>query len=286
MMGSLGSPLFTVLPLAVLGCAGGAPLLHPAHPLPPGRVSVGAGTSASFLGGDGKRAIDRAARSSTTAGTTDELARGAAALALMPPGLSPWVGARAGVAARTDAGLAYTGRAARLDARYVPLMERTLALSVGLGATGLLANPGSLPPGAAVSASGAIPGVDTRYLAGWGVDLPLIAGWRSSAEVVQIWAGAKGGYERAFGNLGVQLTSGSPQEAHFEGYRWVAGGLIGLAVGVKPVWAALELGGSYQYVDARLDLDEGTPIAPVTVAHRAKLDGWVVTPAAALIAQF
>jgi hypothetical protein len=56
-----------------------------------------------------------------------------------------------------------------------------------------------------------------------------------------------------------------------------------LAVGVKPVWAALELDGSYQYADAKLDLVEGTA---ATVAHRAKLDGWVVTPAAALLAQF
>jgi hypothetical protein len=284
MMGSLGSLLLVPLPVALLGCAGGAPLLHPAHPLPPGRVSLGAGTSTSFLGGDGKRAIDRAARNGNTAGTTDELSRGAAALALMPPGLAPWVGARAGVARGTDAGLAYTGRAARLDARYVPLMDRTLALSVGLGATGLLANPGSLPPDAPVGASGAIPGVDTRYLAGWGVDLPLLAGWRSSADMVQVWAGARGGYERAFGKLGVQLAS--PQEARFEGFRWVAGGLIGLAVGVKPVWAALELDGSYQYADAKLDLVEGTPSAPVTVAHRAKLDGWVITPAAALLTQF
>jgi hypothetical protein len=163
-------------------------------------------------------------------------------------------------------------------------MDRTVALSVGLGATAILANPGSLPPGAPVSASGSIPGVDTRYLAGWGLDLPLLVGWRSSAEVVQLWAGARGGYERALGHLAVQLPSASAQEPHFEGYRWMAGGLVGLAIGVKPVWAALELDGSYQYADAKLDLVEGTPSA--TVAHRAKLDGWVVTPAAALLAQF
>ena len=280
----MGSFRFAAFGVALSGCAGGAPLLHPAHPLPPGRVSLGAGTSSSFLGGEGKRAIDRAGRSANTAGATDEFARGASALALMPPGLSPWVGARAGVAPRAEAGLAYTGRAARLDARYVPLMDRTVAWSVGVGATGLLANPGSLPPGDSVSASGSIPGVDTRYLAGWGLDLPLLVGWRSSADVVQLWAGARGGYERAFGHLRVQLTSAAARQTHFEGYRWMAGGLVGLAVGVKPVWAALELDGSYQYADAKLDLVEGVP--PATVAHRAKLDGWVITPAAALLAQF
>jgi hypothetical protein len=286
MMGSPCSLMVAAPAVALLGCASGAPLLHPVHPLPPGRVSLGAGTSSTFVTGDGQRAIDRAARTGNAAGTTDELSRGATAEALMPPGLSPWVGARAGVAPKADAGLAYTGRAARLDARYVPLMNRTVAMSAGLGATGLLANPGSLPPSAPVSASGSIPGVDTRYLAGWGLDLPLLVGWRSSPDVVQVWAGVRGGHERVFGNLGVQSTSAAPQEAHFEGYRWVAGGLVGLAVGVRPVWAALELGGSYQHADAKLDLTEGTATGPVTVAHRAKLDGWLFTPAAALLTQF
>jgi hypothetical protein len=277
----LGWPLLAV-PAGLLGCAAGSPLLHPAHPLPKGTVSLGAGTSASFLGGDGRRAIDRAA----AAGTTDELARGAAALALMSPGLSPWVGTRIGVAPGTDAGLTYTGRAARLDARYAPLVDQTAAISVGLGATGLLPKPGSSPPGAAVSASGPIAGVDTRYLAGWGIDLPVIAGWRSSGEVVQIWGGARGSLERIRGDLAVDFASNPGQKAPFEGYRWTAGGLVGLAVGVKPIWAALELDGAYQYAEAKLDLEEGGTTTPVTVTHRAKLDGWVFTPAAALLARF
>jgi hypothetical protein len=276
-----------------MGCAGGAPLFYPAHPLAPGEVRFGAGTSSTFLAGEPERAIDRASSVNlpgSSAGPNDHevVARGAAAAALMPPGLAPWLGARAGIAPQAEAGIAYTGRATRVDARYVPLLEKRTALSVGLGMNGIFPNPGSHPPGTEqpVEASGQIPGLSTRRLTGWGAESPLIGGWRSSGDFLAIWGGPRVGYERVLGEVDVELLGGPAQEAPFEAQRWYAGAVIGLAVGVRPVWALLELDGAYHSGHGTITLAESAGASTISVGHTARISGWGFTPGAALVAEF
>jgi hypothetical protein len=89
--------------------------LHPAHTLRPGKVTFGAGASGTFIAGPAKTSLDEA-RAVTTSGSiaTDEeeqkLTEGTITSVLATPGVAPWVGARAGIAERTEAGAAYTGR--------------------------------------------------------------------------------------------------------------------------------------------------------------------------------
>src|SRR5258706_5050818 len=95
--------------LAVVGCGGGVPLLHPAHVLPAGRVSAGAGVSGEFsLRSNG---APRPPGDPEQAGFEDAVARAA-----LSPGIAPWVGTRAGLGARLEGGLPDTGRAVRVDA--------------------------------------------------------------------------------------------------------------------------------------------------------------------------
>jgi len=95
----------SVVALASLACAcgGGAATLHPAHTLPLGRVSGGAGVSAAFAFGEGERAIDQGRAAGTNGGNVSAAAEqqflaGAVASALLAPGIAPWAPARASAA--------------------------------------------------------------------------------------------------------------------------------------------------------------------------------------------
>ncbi|MEB2324943.1 MAG: hypothetical protein OZ921_20685 [Sorangiineae bacterium] len=275
----------TLAGLATLagGCGGGAPLLHPAHALAPGAVRMGAGVSSTLVSGGAKTAMDDARRAVTAQGAVatpaDEaaFARGALASILLAPGLAPWVGARAGFGAG-DAGLTYSGRAVRVDVRAVTGDEH-LALSAGLGASGVLQRPSTGAPSDGGRGGDGLPGLDATDVSGWGLDLPALVGWRSDGRVVELWAGLRAGYERAGGTvvLGVDPDPAVRRELELRGERLYGGGLVGVAVGVAPVWAALELDASYQRVTGELAAGFG---------GEARLTGLALAPSAALLAEF
>lgn len=269
--------------LSCVACGGGQPLLHPAHPLPPGVVTVGAGLSGRFAVGSVHTAI-RDARDTPEnpagAESDDTRRRGALAEAAIAPGVAPWVGVRAGVAKQTEAGLTYTGRSVRVDGRYALVFGST-ALSAGLGATGVLLQPGSSDDVTETpETSGQIRGVDTRNVTGWGLDLPIIYGWRSDADLVRIWGGGRAGYERLFGD--VYIASGAPEPEATAGEaevnHWYFGGLAGLAVGLGPVWAAAEIAVAYESLTG--DYRQGDTTTD------AELRGVSLTPGAALFTKF
>src|SRR4051812_555290 len=89
----------------VAACGGGTPLLHSAHTLPAGRVSAGAGVSGQFAFHAGSRPPPDDPEQSGFVAAVERAA--------LAPGVAPWVGARAGLGARVEGGLAYTGRAVR-----------------------------------------------------------------------------------------------------------------------------------------------------------------------------
>ena len=85
---------------------------------------------------------------------------------------------------------------------------------------------------------------------GFGFDVPVIVGWRSTASVVQVWAGGRGGVERSA--AGIALTDGT-DAATLTATRWYGGGLVGFAVGLQPLWVAFELDAAYQAVSVGTD---------------------------------
>jgi hypothetical protein len=292
---------------AALGCGGGVALMHPAHTLPLSTITMGAGVSGNFVVADARNQIDGAIDAVPQPGTAvsaeldDVVYRGFLAQTFFSPGLAPWVGARAGLGYQSEAGVTYTGRSARLDGRHAFEAE-SYALSLGLGASGHLMHPGSYrtaedqqctetPTGTVcdppvltgqVEPSGEIPGFAEVAVTGWALDLPVLAGWRSRAALVQVWTGARTGLERLWGDCAWQIGVDQVQEAQLAGYRWFVGGLVGLAVGVGPLWAAFEFEIAYHRADTSLEWQSQGD----AYSHSANLTGVTATPTAALVGKF
>ena len=273
--------------LFAVGCGGAVPLLHPAHTLAPGKVTFGAGASGTFVAGRAQARLEdaRAVSASGAAATDTErrrLTEGTAVAVLATPGLAPWVGARVGIAERTEAGAAYTGQWARVDVRHA-LEDRKLALSFGIAGLALLAHPTADPYEAGTS--GAIGGVDSGGVYGFGVNIPVLVGYRSDAELVQAWGGLVGTFEHAFGP--VVLTNSlqwppqnalGPTEVHMEANRFSGAGVLGIAVGLQPIWVAVEITGRYFALDGKLS-HAGT-------RADGEFDGFSVEPAGAILGRF
>ncbi len=248
---------------------------------------MGAGVSSQFVTGDADMRIQEA-REAMGDGAVDSDAErerfvaGALAHSLLAPGLAPWVGARVGLGYSSEAGMTYTGRSVRIDGRYT-LANKSLAASAGLGASGVLARPGSDPPQEARGGSDEqIPGLDVGGVSGVGFDVPLLVGWRSDASLFQLWMGGRGGYERLHGTAVIRIDPDPTQEdeAPFEAERWYALGVLGLAATIHPVTVALELDAGYQSGKGSLQL---VGASGARARHNGKLDGVTLTPGAAVI---
>ena len=252
------------------------PLLHPAHPLDPGRVSGSVGASGHFLLGDVEQAIEEAdAQGPAFSGEAgDTTAKGVAADVVGAPGVAPFVAGRVGIAEHAEAGLTYAGSRARIDGRYA-FESGALALSGGLGLGILLAHPTADPN----DPPSGVGGIDTGAVSGFGVDVPVVVGYRSDGEIVQVWGGIRASYEQAGGEV---LVAGAPENtrAELDATGISAQGLIGLAVGLRPVWVAAELGVGYLNVKGELSDPAGGP------SSSARVDGVTLTPAGALMGRF
>ncbi len=277
--------------LTAVGCGGAVPLLHPAHTLPAGKVSMGGGVTAQFVAGKASSAIDSARHAGGSTGgipqnssAERDLVAGAIADKLTGPGLSPWLGARAGIGFTSDAGVTWSGRTVRIDGRHA-FEGAHYALSVGLGLSGVLSQPGADKPGQTSRGGGDIPGVDSGGASGWGMDVPLLVGYRSTASLVQVWGGLRGGFEHVGGDfyLRTDLDPTIEQTAPVSAQRWFAGGLVGVAIEVEPFWLGAELDVSYQALDGSLRLEDG---ASGTRSIGASLSGLTIGPGGALAARF
>src|SRR5580704_6396543 len=130
--------LALALGLAVAGCGGGLPLLHPAQTLAAGDVQATAGFSGNIATAGFANAITNAQVEATASGDTvsqpgtdPTYAKGALVAASIGPGLAPFGAARVGAGAEVEGGIAYTGRAIRIDLRRSFDLSPTWALSVG-----------------------------------------------------------------------------------------------------------------------------------------------------------
>ena len=270
-----------VTALLASACGGGAALLHPAHPLPADAFTAGAGVSGQFTSGRVQREINDAESVAEQPITDAESARiylrGLLAEALVAPGVSPWVGARLGITDAQEAGITYTGRNVRIDARHAFVSDQ-LALSLGLGASAVLLSPESRAPGAP-------PANDTELDAtGWGLDLPLLLGYRDATGMFDIWGGARGGFERVRGNLRMMTAdANSTFRARATGQRWWGGLLAGASAGVPPLSFRFELAVTYQSLSGSLESGEPPRLPPT-----GDIEGhaWSFAPTAGILGKF
>lgn len=258
---------------ATAACGGGSPLLHPAKPLARGDVRAGAGFSANVTTGEAARAL-RDARAQVAQGgdlpgapgSNEGYARGALVAAALAPGVAPWVSARVGLGSASEAGLAYTGRGVRLDARRA-FDVGPLTFSAGAGLSAALA---------AREANEELPGLARANLRGFGFDVPLLLGWESTGGLYKVWGGVRGGLEVA----SVKPRTSEPRPPvgtpapELEATRTYGGGVVGLATGFRHVHVALELEVSYQHVVGRFN------------GARGELGGLGIVPATALLWTF
>jgi hypothetical protein len=258
-----------LLGLSVLsGCGGGAPLLHPARTLPVGDIRMASGVSANVaagsLGDDLRTAKDAASRDPTVPGapgTNAAYAKGALVAAAIAPGLAPFIGARVGVGNQYEGGLAYTGRAVRVDMRR-SFDQGKVSFSAGLGLSAALYGR---------QQGSDLPNVDLGALHGYGFDIPLLVGWESNGGIYKVWGGVRGGFER---DVVESLTSepksvtlgGAP--LHLDANRAWGGAAFGLATGFNHVHVALELSAAYQVVTGNYNENHvtvrGITLAPAT----------------------
>ena len=252
---------------ALGGCGGGVPLLHTAHVLPAGHTSFGAGVSDRLvLGAENDALAEAEARPATSLApppSDTRFTRGVLVAIAEGPAVAPWAAARVGVPGSNEAGLSYSGNALRLDARHAFECGQS-AISLGLGVTGRGFGQSAL----------ALPGTDLDHAHGLGLDVPVLFGYRTEADLISVWAGARAQYDHWSGNVSLDPNPALSLSAQ----RFAVGPVLGLAVGLSPLWVAAELELDYAHVTGTLD----RPGAH----YEAQIDGLSVHPAGALIAKF
>lgn len=210
------------LAIASTGCAGGAPLLHPAHVLRPGNVAVSGGLSGRFAPLNPPAAID--GERELAPALYDDLG--------VASGIAPFVAGRVGIEGDNEAGLTYTARAVRLDGRHA-FDIAPLTLSLGLGGSFIL--PKNL-------------GDDEGSIKGGGADVPILLGWKSDADLYALWFGPRVGFEVLDGQVSGSLLSAGGDIDRYEdvsGYQVYMGGLLGLRIGFRSIFVAAEVDVSY-----------------------------------------
>lgn len=270
---------------ACQACAAGAPLLHPAHTLPESRVDMGVGLTQSFGDGDTTAAISNARQASVAGGapiSEEEFFEGAALSATVPLELSAVVVGRVGLGGNWEAGIAATGRTLRIDGRRSFESDDGFALSIGAAGSAIY-RLGEAKPEDERMAVGRFDGNAVGYGAGgFGLDVPVLVGWRNRTDLIGLWLGARGGYERMWGNMNLADPSiGSP--AGVESNRFWGAGLVGASMGIDPVWIRFEFEASVHSIDASASLPAGA--GDPDVIH-GQFGAFAFTPSAAIVGKF
>jgi hypothetical protein len=265
------APVLAGLSCALVGCAGGSPLLHPARTLPTGEVRAATGFSGNVALGDLATDLRNARQDAVTnpdvpggPGTDPTYAKGALVSASAAPGIAPFVGARVGVGDHYEGGVTYTGRGARIDMRRSFDLGGGMALSLGAGGSGVFYGHQN---------GGDLPNVDLGQVHGYGADAPLLFGWSSLDELYSAWIGARGGWEHVdiseVRSEPKAVTLGTPPIG-LSADRYFGGAVVGFAVGFHRVHVALEADFAYQAVTGSYNQTQ------------VSLAGFTLVPASAL----
>ncbi|MBL9026433.1 MAG: hypothetical protein JNL21_29825 [Myxococcales bacterium] len=237
-----------------VGCGGASPLMHPAHVLSEGKVSVGAGAAGQIT------ALERAqpVRDDKSGPVLEEYA--------VSPGLSPWASGRVGITGDNEAGITYAGRAFRVDFRHAFQLD-PVYLSLGLGGSGVVPRPKG-------------GGDDLGSAYGGGGDVPILIGWKSTAELYSVWAGARGGFEILSGNaLESEVIQGGREDVFmpFSGNHYFVGGLVGTKLGFRNLHVALEVDVLYHFGNGTFGQNQ---------EKEASVEQLTISPGSALILTF
>ncbi len=233
-----------------MGCGAAGPLLHPAHVLTPGKVSVGAGMA-------GQVAALRRAQPEGEDKTAPVLEEYAVA-----PGLAPWAAGRVGIDGDNEAGITYAGRAFRVDFRHAFGFD-PIYLSLGAGGSALVPRQKR-------------GGDDLGSAYGGGADVPILIGYKSTAELYSLWAGPRVGFEILTGSiLESEVVEGGRTDAFlpFSARHVYVGGLVGAKVGFRSFHVGLELDVLYHLGDGEVGQNgerEGT-LGQLTIAPGSAL---------------
>jgi hypothetical protein len=258
------------LSAASVACGGGLPLLHQAQTLPAGDVQAAAGFSGNIATAGFANALSSAQAEATASGGTPSqpgtdptYAKGALVAASIGPGLAPYGAARVGAGADVEGGLAYTGRAIRIDLRRSFDLSTRWALSLGAGGSAALYG----------HQNGVIlPNVDLGELHGWGADVPVLVGYRSEGDLYSFWLGARGGWEHVdiseVSSQGSVTLGAAP--ISLSATRFWGGTVVGVAVGFRHLYVAVELDASYASVTGNYN------------ATQVQVSGITLAPASAL----
>jgi hypothetical protein len=194
-------------------------------------------------------------------------AEGALALASIGPGVAPIAGARVGLGAQFEGGIAYTGRAVRADVRRSFELSDAMAISIGVGGLATLYGRNE---------SDTLPDVNLGRVHGWGADVPILIGYQSTGDLYMLWAGARAGWEHIDIDDLTDDAGAEPGEPPGPGpislsaTRFWGGGLLGAAVGFRHLHVAMELDVSYASVTGDYDATHAH-VAGVTLAPAAAL---------------
>jgi hypothetical protein len=238
-------------------------LLHPAHVLAPGDVTAGAGVSGQL--GLTHLPVDKTPQESQNRTTVQDLS--------VAPGVAPWGAARVGIIGSNEAGITYSGRTLRVDARHAFAIGKA-ALSVGVGASGVFAEA----PG----------GGNARGVWGGGADLPVLIGVRSTGDLFAFWFGPRAGFEIVSGQIQLSNFAGGAPLFDVDGKHFYAGLTAGMRAGFRHIHLALELNAAYHTADGtfRPTMLGGGVGAALPASSSSSVQQLSLTPAGALVVTF
>jgi hypothetical protein len=227
----------------------------------PGQIMVGAGVS-------GELALEQVA---TTTMPADSQNRVALQNLAVSPGVAPWGAARVGIVGSNEAGLTYTGRSVRVDARHAFALGKA-ALSIGLGASAIVPN--------------APKGENPTGVWGGGGDIPVLIGVRTSSDIFAFWFGPRAGFEVFTGQVQLSDLMGGTPLFDITGRHFYAGLTAGTRVGFRHVHVALEVNAAYHAANGSFQAAMTPGGGPATSSTPASFTQISVTPAGALEVNF
>jgi hypothetical protein len=157
-----------------------------------------------------------------------------------------------GLPGSNEGGLTYSGRTFRVDARHAFALGKAGALSVGLGASGLV-DAGPFGP----TAGG---------FYGGGADVPVLVGLRSTGGLYSFWFGPRGGFDILSAHSVLSGPPSMPTAYDVTGKHFYVGLTAGMRVGFRHVHLALEINAAYHHADGAF-----------TTHHTDPMDGTVTT---------
>ncbi len=265
---------------AQLGCAPALSTMEPARVIPRGHLQITSSVDINSTSGPIRDAIDGAAQmdnpnGSPTAADIERLANAATALLIQPPALGYQVSLSYGIARRLEIGVRSSVQAVRGWARWQFLRDPRNRLygALSLGGTGYVA----AFPIEVFTDQARVESFGRREF-----DASMQLGF--SGRVAHLWAGPKivlSSYEAQVWACVEPTSSGCARDGRltFAGTAAYLAGQVGLAVGYRRFWVALELTVAHVGTDARLEVIS----AGVRQGGPFRRDGWLVSPSVGVI---